>query len=300
MLGVFVVSLPPWLWVAFTLLAATAQTFRNAAQRSLIERLGTAGATHVRFIFGLPFGLLALLALSLAWGAPPRPTAASMAWTTVGAVCQIAATAMMLAAMRERSFVVTIAFIKTEPIQVAVFAMAFLGERVTPALAAAVVIATAGVLVLSWPRRIASWRSALLGIGAGGVFALSAVGFRGGVVALGAADFVPAAILTLAISLTIQTTLLSAWLAIASPGVLAAIVRAWRVSLPAGLLGAFASLMWLLAFAIESPARVRTLALVEILIAGLISRRLFAQSPGLAEVAGMALVCGGIVLLFQG
>ena len=66
------------------------------------------------------------------------------------------------------------------------------------------------------------------------------------------------------------------------------------------LLGAFASEMWLLAFAIESPARVRTLALVEILIAGLISRRLFAQTPGLAEAAGMALVCAGIVLLFQG
>jgi hypothetical protein len=40
-----------WLWVVFTLVAATAQTFRNATQKSLIGQLGTVGATHVRFLF---------------------------------------------------------------------------------------------------------------------------------------------------------------------------------------------------------------------------------------------------------
>ena len=49
-------AIAPWLWVVFTLVAATAQTFRNAAQRSLTGSLGTVGATHVRFLFGLPFG----------------------------------------------------------------------------------------------------------------------------------------------------------------------------------------------------------------------------------------------------
>lgn len=48
---------PPWLWVALTLVAAAAQTGHNAAQRSLTQTLGTAGATHVRFLFGLPFAL---------------------------------------------------------------------------------------------------------------------------------------------------------------------------------------------------------------------------------------------------
>ena len=37
----------------------------------------------------------------------------------------------MLAAMGERSFVVTIAYIKTEPVQVALFGLIFLGEHVT-------------------------------------------------------------------------------------------------------------------------------------------------------------------------
>ena len=48
----------------------------------------------------------------------------------------------MLAAMGERSFVVTIAYIKTEPIQVAMFGLVFLGDRVTLPMMIAILIAT--------------------------------------------------------------------------------------------------------------------------------------------------------------
>ena len=297
-------STPDWFWVAFTLIAATAQTFRNATQRGLTGRLGTAGATHIRFLFGLPFGLLALAIVALAVGHMPTPNAASLAWTSAGALSQIAATALMLAAMQERSFVVTIAYTKTEPVQVAVFAVVFLGEHLTLSLAAAVVIATAGVVVLSWPsragRELFSWRPALLGIASGGLFALAAVAFRGGITALGTPAYLPAATLTLAISLGVQTVLLSTWLMIRSPAVLTGVLAAWKPSLPAGFLGAFASEMWFLAFALQNPARVRTLGLVEILIAGMVSRRLFQQAPSLRDIFGMILVILGIALLFNG
>jgi drug/metabolite transporter (DMT)-like permease len=294
---------PSWLWVVFTLLAATAQTFRNATQKGLIEQLGTVGATHIRFIFGLPFGLLALAVVSFVWGEVPRPNAVSLLWTVIGAVSQIAATALMLAAMRERSFVVATAYTHTEPVQVALFVMVFLGERITMMLAAAVLIATAGVLALSWPsqagRERFTWRPAILGIGSGALFALCAVAFRGGITALGAAEFVPAATVTLAISLTIQTTLLSTWLLVRTPEVLRAVLKAWRPSSPAGFLGAFASEMWFLAFALETPARVRTLGLVEILIAGMISRGVFAQALGIRDISGILLVTVGIAFLFN-
>lgn len=295
---------PAWLWVVFTLLAATAQTFRNAAQKNLIERLGTLGATHIRFIFGLPFGLLALAIVSIAYGEVPRPNAVSLLWTVFGAVSQILATALMLAAMSERSFVVTTAYTKTEPVQIALFAMVFLGENITPMLVAAVLIATSGVLTLSWPQRtgqeIFSWRPAILGVVSGGLFALAAVGFRGGIIGLGASEFVPAATVTLAISLAIQTVLLSTWLAVRQPEVFRAVLYAWKPSMPAGFLGAFASEMWFLAFALESPTHVRTLGLVEILIAGIISRRMLLQVPGTRDIIGMLLVVAGIALLLNG
>jgi drug/metabolite transporter (DMT)-like permease len=294
---------PSWLWVAFTLVGATAQTFRNAAQQSLTSRLGTVGATHVRFLFGLPFGLLALLAVGLVTGRLPAPTWPALAWTIFGALTQIAATALMLATMRERSFVVTTAYTKTEPVQVALFSIVFLGEHVGLGLGIAVVVATVGVLVLSWPSRVGraawSWRPPLLGVLSGGLFALSAIGFRGGILALGPVPFVSAATLTLTVALALQTVLLTAWLALRSRDVLRAIARAWRPSLAAGFLGSFASEMWFLAFALETPAKVRTLGLVEIVVAGIVSRRLFAQQTGARELAGMALIVGGILLLFN-
>jgi drug/metabolite transporter (DMT)-like permease len=106
--------------------------------------------------------------------------------------------------------------------------------------------------------------------------------------------------MTLALSLSIQTVLICGWYLFRNRAMLLAILGSWRVSFPAGLLGAFASEMWFLAFALQNPARVRTLSLVEIVIAGLVSRRMFAQTPGLRDVAGMALMCLGIVLLFNG
>jgi drug/metabolite transporter (DMT)-like permease len=296
---------PAWLWVVFTLVAATAQTFRNAAQRGLTEELGTAGATHVRFLFGFPFGVLALVAVAATTGgALPLPGLDAIGWTVFGALTQIAGTALMLAAMRERSFVVTIAYTKTEPVQIALFALVFLGEAVTPTLAAAILIATAGVVALSWPSRAAgevfSLRPAVLGIVSGSFFALAAVGFKGGIVALGDADFLVAATVTLALSLGVQTVVLTGWLLARAPATLAAIFRAWRPSLAAGFLGAFASENWFLAFALTNPARVRTLGLVEILIAGLVSRRLFAQTPSTREIIGMVLIVAGIVALVNG
>jgi hypothetical protein len=104
----------PWLWVVFTIVAAGAQTLRNAMQRELIGTLGPVGATQVRFLFGLPFGVAFLILVRLGTGAPfPTLEANVIVWSTFGALAQIVGTALMLAAMRERSFVVAVAYIKT-------------------------------------------------------------------------------------------------------------------------------------------------------------------------------------------
>src|SRR5688500_15144581 len=129
---------PSWLWVVFTVVAAAAQTARNATQRGLTASLGTAGATHVRFLFGFPFAVIFLAGAMIALGADmPRPPAVYWFWVMVGALPQVAATALMLAAMNERSFVVIYAYIKTEPVQAALFGLIFLGDLVTSAAATA-------------------------------------------------------------------------------------------------------------------------------------------------------------------
>ncbi|MDH8222503.1 hypothetical protein QIG51_26770, partial [Klebsiella pneumoniae] len=59
------------------------------------------------------------------------PETVFWAWLLVGGMAQILATALMLMAMNERSFVVTTAYLKTEAIQAAIFGFVFLADHLT-------------------------------------------------------------------------------------------------------------------------------------------------------------------------
>jgi drug/metabolite transporter (DMT)-like permease len=288
-----------WLWAVFTIIAAAAQTARNATQRELTASLGTVGATHVRFLFGFPFALIFLAGVMVASGQVlPRPPLVYWPWVIGGALAQIAATALMLAAMNDRSFVVVYAYIKTEPVQAALFGLLFLGDAVTPAITAAIVIATTGVVLMALkPDTSSDLRATLLGLAAGGMFAFSAVGFRGAILSLGLSSYVMAATFTVAMGLLLQAVLLSGYLWLRDRKVLGAIARAWRPSLFAGFLGALASQFWFLAFALATAASVRTLALVEVLFAQAISRFVFKQATSRREAVGIALIVAGVALL---
>jgi drug/metabolite transporter (DMT)-like permease len=289
-----------WLWALFTIIAAFSQTVRNAAQRQLAATLGTVGATHVRFLFGFPFALLFLAGVLIGSGVGlPRPGLAYWPWVIDGALAQVAATALMLAAMNERSFVVSIAYIKTEPVQVALFGLVLLGDAITPWLAVAILIATTGVVVMSLKPGAASggMRPTLSGLAAGAMFGLSAVGFRGAILSLALPSTLMAATFTLAVGLLLQSVLLSGYLWLRDRAVLSAIMRAWRPSLFAGFMGALASQFWFLAFALATAASVRTLALVEVLFAQAISRFLFKQRTTRREAVGIVLIVIGCTLL---
>jgi drug/metabolite transporter (DMT)-like permease len=289
-----------WAWALFTVIAAFSQTVRNAAQRQLTATLGTVGATHVRFLFGFPFAVVFLAGVLIAGGASlPRPGLAYWVWVADGALTQVAATALMLAAMNQRSFVVTIAYIKTEPVQVALFGLVLLGDVVTPWLALAILVATAGVVVMSLKPGTAAggMRPTLSGLAAGAMFGLSAVGFRGAILSLGLPSYLMAATFTLVVGLLLQSVLLSIYLWLRDPAVLVAIMRAWRPSLFAGFVGALASQFWFLAFALATAASVRTLALVEVLFAQAISRFVFKQPTTTREALGIVLIVLGCTLL---
>jgi len=290
---------PSWLWAVFTVTAAAAQTVRNAAQRHLTRDLGTVGATHVRFLFGLPFALIFLAVVTGMTGAAlPRPSVEFFAWVCTGAATQITATAMMLAAMRERSFAVTIAYTKTEPLQVAFFGLVFLGDRLTLPMAIGIVIATSGVFVMSeQPGRTGSFRPVLLELAAGGFFALAAIGYRGAIISLADPDFLMAATFTLCVGLLLQATALSLYLFVRERAVMIAIAREWSASLLAGFMGALASQFWFLGFALTTAANVRTLALIEVLFAQAVSRFAFGQKTTPREAIGLVLIVAGVALL---
>jgi drug/metabolite transporter (DMT)-like permease len=298
---------PEWLWIPVTIGAALAQTSRNAAQRHLTPILGTLGATLVRFFYGLPFALIWLAIVWLVGGYDlPSPNAAFAAWVAVSSVAQIGATALLLRVMAERNFALGTAYAKTEVIQVALFGLVFLGDPLTPAVAAAIVFGTVGVLLLAPVDRerplrtlLKGWttRTAMLGLLSGAAFGLAAVGYRGAALALPGAEFLMAAAYTLVAAQALQTVLLGGWLLARSSAVVVRVLREWRKSLFAGLMGATASACWFTAMAIEPVAHVRTLALVEVFFGYVISHRFFRERVSGIEIAGMVLLVIGLAIV---
>ena len=298
---------PDWLWIPITIGAALAQTVRNAAQRHLTPVLGTLGATLVRFLYGLPFAVAWMLIVKLAGGFEwPQQNVAFWIWVVVSSVAQIGATALLLRVMAERNFALGVAYAKTEVMQIALVGFVLLGDPVTVPALVAIVFATFGVLLLSpidraKPLRtlIEGWttRSALFGIASGGGFAVAAVGFRGAALALGDSPFPMAAAVTLVAGQAFQTVLLGGWLLAINAGIVVRVLKEWRRSMLAGLMGATASACWFTAFAIEPAAHIRTLALIEILFGYIVSRRIFSEHVSRLEATGMALLCGGLVIV---
>ena len=289
----------PAAWIPITVFAAAAQTVRNAAQRHLTAQLGTLGATLVRFLYGVPFaGLWLWMVVAFRGESLPAPNLAFASWLFAGAVGQIAAMALLLKVMEERNFALGVAYSKTEVLQVAIFALLFLHDPVSAGTAAAVVLGTAGVFLLSGGWR-AGWsaRTAGFGIACGGLFANSAVGYRGAEIAIAGRSFVVTAAFTLLAAQALQTVLLAGWLLVRAPAVVVRVLRAWRVSLLAGFMGAAASAGWFTAFAIEPVAHVRTLGLVELVFSYAVSRRLFRERLSPVEIAGMVLLALGVAAI---
>lgn len=291
------------IWVPFCVAAAVGQVVRNGAQAGLTARIGTLGATQVRFVFGLPFALL-FLAVALAVGGERLPTIGpgALAWVVGGAVCQIAATAAMLVVMGQRAFGVAYAYIKTEPVIVALLGAALLGDRL-PALAwLAVALVTIGVVAASvkpgeYRQLVGETRMILIGVVSGALYGLSSIAFRGAIEELPEGGYVLRSLTALVLTLTVQTVLLGAWLAWRDRPAFVGSLREWRHSFGAGFAGALSSACFFIAFSLTPAANVRTVALIELPMVALVSGRLTGRRMAGHELAGLAVVMAGVALL---
>lgn len=291
------------LWVPLVLAASAAQVVRNGAQASLTSQIGTLGATQTRFVFGLPFAVVFLVAaLANSGERLPQFDSGVLAWTALGAVCQIGGTVMMLVVMGRRAFGVGYAYIKTEPVTVALLGVVILGDRLPVLAWVAVAVVTIGVLAASVRpkdyRKISGERWMILaGIFSGALYGLSAIAFRGGILALPDGGFVVRSLSILVISLIMQTAILGIWLGLFDRAGLIGSIREWRRSLVAGSTGAIASALFFIAFSLTPAANVRTLALADLPMAALLSGRLTGQRVARHELVGMITVMVGVGLL---
>ena len=291
------------IWVFITLIAAASQVGRNAAQSGLTKTIGTLGATQVRFLFGLPFALLFLVFLTTILGeAVPIPGTRSMAFAVTGAAAQIGGTALMLLTMRSANFAVTTAWLKTEPVLVALASFLVLGDTLSWPMLGAILIAVSGVLIMTVKPGLSGWgdsRAAVTGLGAAALFGASAIAFRGGILALPQGSQMIRSTTLLCISLGLQTSMLLVWLAAFNRPALTGSFAVWRTSLLAGFLGAFSSQFWFLGFAMTSAANIRTLALVEVIFAQGVSTFWLHQKTSNRQLVGMAVVVTGVAALLR-
>lgn len=249
----------------------------------------------MRFLYGLPYAILFLLLVRHFTGSSaPALNAGFWMWVTTGAISQAAATFLLLRTMQERNFALGVAYSKTEVLQVAIFALVFLGDALTLPAVLAVISGTIGVMLFSpFEWKSFTSRTLLLGIGSGAAFAMSAVGYRGAALSLDT-SFLMAAAVTLVAAQAISTVVLAASM---GRGAIVKVLMAWKKSQLPGFMGAAASAGWFTAFAIEPAAHVRTLGLVELVFSYLVSLKLFREKLTPRELCGMALLAIGVVLV---
>jgi uncharacterized membrane protein len=229
-------------------------------------------------------------------------------WTCIGAATQIVATSLLLHAFSYKNFAVGVAYSRTEVVQAAVFGLIFLGEAVTVFGAVAIVLGTIGVMLMSLDRGLPplraflfGWmeRPALIGIASGGVFAVSAVSFRAGSLALEHPSFAMAAGYTVVFATVLQTALLTAYLRWREPEQIGLVFRHWRLASLPSIAGVIGTVCWLTALTLQNVAYVRTLGLIELVFTFMISVLAFRERPARNEVLGVALLVAGIVLVLN-
>ncbi len=295
------------LWIPITLAAAFLQNVRSSAQKYLKSRMGTTGATFVRFGFGMPFVLLlvAILRFQVGYAFPPI-SGKFLLWMMIGAIGQIGATFLLVHLFSFRNFAVGTAYSRTEPAQAALFGLLFLGESISVTAVIAIAICVVGVMLISVARTTVSLsslvtslgeRSAIIGLISGAGFGLSAVAYRGASLALGGPNFFMQAAVTLGFAITVQTILMLVWILAKEPEQLPMIAKAWRPSLLVGVVGATASLGWFTVMTLQNAAVVKALAQVEMLFAFATSAFFFKEKINRWETIGCALIVAGIVFL---
>jgi drug/metabolite transporter (DMT)-like permease len=299
------------LWIPITIVAAFVQNLRSGLQRHMRMRMGTTGATFVRFGFGLPvaFALLGLV-LWLTGSTPPQTNPAFWIWVTVGACAQIAAQALLVIMFTRRSFAVGSAYSRTEPIQAVIFGLVLLGERAPASVLLAIAISVGGVIVLTFARQPAgqSPRStsvlarllsptALIGLASGTFFGLSAVAYRAASLSLSGPNFMVQAGITLCVAITMQTVVMLVWMLARDRAELRRVADAWRIGALTGLAGALASFGWFSAMTLQQAGAVKALAQIEMLFAYATTVLVFREPVNRAEIAGCALVAAGVIVL---
>jgi drug/metabolite transporter (DMT)-like permease len=209
----------------------------------------------------------------------------------------------------ERNFVVGTAYAKTEAAQGAVISWALLNDALSPLAWLGVVSGVIGIMLLSTGGkrmrpgefiRALGAPAARYGLASGFFFALTAVAIRRATMDVTTSDPISAALVALAITVTMQTVMQGAYLAWHEPAQMRAVFTSWRISGQVGLLSSLGSAFWFTGFATAPIALVRIVGQIEIVFTLGLAHYYLREPLKRSEVTGLLLVVSGVLLALIG
>lgn len=293
-------------WIPITIAAAFSQNLRFMLQKRLKDtKLSATGATFARFIYSAPLVALILCGYFAATGqGVPQPGGLFFLYAFTGGVAQILATICVVALFAERNFAVGITFKKAEVVLTALVGLIVLGEGVGMAGGLAIAVGFAGLILLSDPPDGAArgWgrffnKAAALGLGAGLLFSVSAVGYRGAALSLVVDDVVARAGFTLAVVTAFQSVLMAIWLLLRDRPEIKRVFATWRVGALVGISSMIGSFCWFTAFSLQNAALVKALGQVELLFSYAATLFVFRENVTGREYAGTGLILASVLVL---
>lgn len=295
------------LWVILSFAAACFQTLRFMLQKVLSTQILTAtGATFARFLYSAPIIVVAVACYLIATGQSVVVPNQGKFWifAASGAVAQVVATIALVTLFKSRNFAVGVTLMKSEVILSVVLGFVLLGDGLGGIALIAILIGVAGVLLLSPPPNTTGFgwrevfnRSVGMGLGAGALFAVSAVCYRGASLEIASTDAALRAGLTLAAVTSMQMVGMWVWLLWRDRPQIASVWHARRVAVWIGLMSLAGSFCWFFAFTLQAAALVKAVGQIELALSLLASVMFFGEKITPRELVGMALLCGSILLL---
>lgn len=286
-------------WIAFTLLAAFSQSWRNAFQSKLSGTMSVAGVTLARFIWAGPIALIYLCAL-YQWKPVSTPDFSGefVFYIIAAAIMQILATGLMVMLFKLENYAIGAGLAKCEAPVSAVLSVLFFGTALTLTGWVGVLIGTLGVLIMS---SSSGWRSLspkvfLLGMACSTAFALTSLWVREASLSIGL-PFPHSAAWVLFLVISLQTVIICTYLFFRERDTLRQIFTKSKLVVMTSLASVIGSLGWFSAMSLQAVPYVKTLGQVEVIFMVLISYFWLGQSIARKDIVALILLSIAAVLV---
>lgn len=286
-------------WIAFTLLAAFSQSWRNAFQSKLAGTMSVAGVTLARFIWAGPIALIYLYSL-YQWQPVSAPSFSGefVFYIVAAAIMQILATGLMVMLFKLENYAIGAGLAKCEAPVSAVLSVLFFGTALTITGWVGVLIGTLGVLIMS---SSSGWRSLspkvfLLGMACSTAFALTSLWVREASLSIGL-PFPHSAAWVLFLVISLQTVIICTYLFFKERDTLRQIFTKSKLVVMTSLASVIGSLGWFSAMSLQAVPYVKTLGQIEVVFMVLISYFWLGQSIARKDILALILLSIAAVLV---